>query len=142
MCQQRQMTLFNRILSFHLRRIPLKRFHLGDVSFCLKQIRIFPYSAIFFSALTRTYFSINLFLLSLQIYFSFFFLFFVIRRKNCNKITSLARNATMDCRVVEKLRYFIVNFTRICSLCNKTFLQFIWIYIYNFLRIVSCQINL
>lgn len=36
MCQHRQMTLFNRILSFHRSRMPLNRFHFGDVSFCLK----------------------------------------------------------------------------------------------------------
>lgn len=35
MCQQRHITLFKRILSFHLKRIPRKRFHLGDVNFCL-----------------------------------------------------------------------------------------------------------
>lgn len=40
MCQHLQMTLFSRILSFHRSLIPLKRFHLGDVSFCLEQIQM------------------------------------------------------------------------------------------------------
>ena len=35
MCQHRQITLFSLILSFHLSRIPLNRFHLGEVNFCL-----------------------------------------------------------------------------------------------------------
>lgn len=35
MCQHLHITLFRRILSFHLKRIPLNRFHFGDVSFCL-----------------------------------------------------------------------------------------------------------
>ncbi|EZA59768.1 hypothetical protein X777_14340, partial [Ooceraea biroi] len=39
-CQHLQMTLFSLILSFHLNLIPLKRFHLGEVSFCLEQIRM------------------------------------------------------------------------------------------------------
>lgn len=39
MCQHLHIKLFNRILSFHRNRMPLKLFHLGDVSFCL-QIKI------------------------------------------------------------------------------------------------------
>lgn len=38
MCQHLHITLFNRILSFHLKRIPLNRFHFGDVNFCLKKL--------------------------------------------------------------------------------------------------------
>lgn len=40
MCQHLQITLFSLILSFHLSLMPLKRFHLGDVSFCLEQIQM------------------------------------------------------------------------------------------------------
>lgn len=40
MCQHLHMTLFNLILSFHLSLIPLNRFHLGDVNFCLEQIQV------------------------------------------------------------------------------------------------------
>lgn len=40
MCQHLQITLFSLILSFHLNLMPLKRFHLGDVSFCLEQIQM------------------------------------------------------------------------------------------------------
>lgn len=37
MCQHRQMTLFSRIFSFHLSRMPLNGFHFGDVNFCLRR---------------------------------------------------------------------------------------------------------
>lgn len=37
MCQHLQMRLFNRILVPHLNRMPLKRFHFGDVNFCLEE---------------------------------------------------------------------------------------------------------
>lgn len=37
MCQHLQMRLFNRILVPHLNRMPLKRFHFGDVNFCLEK---------------------------------------------------------------------------------------------------------
>lgn len=40
MCQHLHITLFNRILSFQRSLIPLKRFHLGDVNFCLRNNRI------------------------------------------------------------------------------------------------------
>lgn len=36
MCQQRHIKLLRRIFSFHRKRTPLNRFHLGDVSFWLK----------------------------------------------------------------------------------------------------------
>lgn len=39
MCQHLQMRLFNRILVPHRSLIPLKRFHLGDVNFCLERRR-------------------------------------------------------------------------------------------------------
>lgn len=39
-CQHLQITLLSRILSFHLSLMPRKRFHLGDVNFCLKQTTI------------------------------------------------------------------------------------------------------
>jgi len=35
-CQHLHIKLFRRILSFHLKRTPLNRFHLGEVSLCLK----------------------------------------------------------------------------------------------------------
>lgn len=37
MCQHRHITLLSRIFSFHLSRIPLNGFHLGDVNFCLEK---------------------------------------------------------------------------------------------------------
>lgn len=40
MCQHLHITLFSLILSFHLSLIPLNRFHLGDVNFCLEQIQM------------------------------------------------------------------------------------------------------
>lgn len=38
MCQHLHITLFNLILSFHRSFIPLKRFHFGEVNFCLRII--------------------------------------------------------------------------------------------------------